>query len=37
MLLAMNFHWSREEILKLHPAEFEFYCNEVTELSKVKK
>lgn len=34
MLLALKFHWSREEILNLHPAEFEFY---VTELANILK
>ncbi len=34
MLLALKFHWSREEILNLHPSEFEFYVTELARLLK---
>lgn len=33
MLLALKFHWSRQEIMSLPIAEFEYYVTQLTELT----
>jgi hypothetical protein len=34
MLLAMKLHWSRDSIMKLQRAEFDFYVAEVIKFSE---
>lgn len=36
MLLALEFHWSRAEIMALPLAEFEFYTDQISEILKAK-
>lgn len=34
MLLALKFHWSRESIMALSVAEFQFYTDELTRMAQ---